>query len=487
MLKKVSILSLVTSILFSCSIDNPFSNDTKSSKSSINSSFGDLDITKKVEIKILNPTNKSTAEWYKKDDKTVIMKIGSQSDIQGTATLKDETKSSNVTWSSSDNTIAVVNNGKITANKLGITTILATSNLDSSYKGILNVEVVDEANFASSDSKSINSVKSILAYVDISNKKYSSLSIGINQSISASASVILSDDQKNGNVIWESSDENIAIVDQDGKITAKKKGEITIVAKYKLNPDSKALINLEVSENTVDLKNMGKITINEIISNKIEKNIPETTNFNIKKVLFEENFENGLDNWISEFIYTKCGNSDFGAWEWNSKIHFRVISKNEGKYIVASNPENIIPVDSIVPFNVIKTKEPIDFSSTKNPRLQLQLKNTSIPLNAVNFHIFISSTPYIKFTPSRWGNCKNYSFDDSPESIGNLKEQKIQDLGFEVVTPFSLDNKDWTKKDFDLSGIKNKAGFIVISVGINKNIIKFEGPMIDSIKLYDAE
>ena len=267
MLKKIAILSLATSIIFSCSIDNPFSADTKSTKSSINSSFGDLDITKKVEIKILNPTNKSTAEWYKKDDKTVIMKVGSQADLIGTASLKDETKSSNVNWSSSDNTIAVVNNGKITANKLGTTTILATSNLDSAYKGILNVQVVDAANFSSVDNP--DKVKTVEAYVEADNTKGNALKLLLNSEITGQATVTLSDNSRNANVIWESSDENIATVNQEGKITAKKIGIVSILARYRLNPDNKALINVEVvkdlpSGKSVLLTSLSSVSINPV-------------------------------------------------------------------------------------------------------------------------------------------------------------------------------------------------------------------------------
>lgn len=201
-----------------------------------------------VDIKILNPADKSLANWYKKNDKTIVMKLGAQAELVGTAVLKDGTKSSNITWSSSDNTVATITNGKITPNKIGNTTILAVSNVDSSYKGILNVEVVDSANFSSTDTENINKVKSIDSYIATSLGNQNNIKMKKGTSVSGLSVVTLSDGTKNSNVLWESSDENVAKVDTEGKITANKVGITTIVSKYKLNPDFKALITIEVSE-----------------------------------------------------------------------------------------------------------------------------------------------------------------------------------------------------------------------------------------------
>lgn len=181
-------------------------------------------------------------------EKTIIMKISSQADLSGTVILNDGTKSSNVAWTSSDNTVAVVNNGKVTANKIGSTTILAVSNVDSSYKGILNIDVVDSANFSSIDSKSINNVKNVESYISNIEGKKNNIKLKLNTNVLALSVVTLNDDTKNSNVIWESSDENIATVDYNGKILAKKIGVTTIVSKYKLNPDFKSLIVIEVVE-----------------------------------------------------------------------------------------------------------------------------------------------------------------------------------------------------------------------------------------------
>ena len=237
---------------------------------------------KQVDVRILNPEDNKTVNWYKKDDKTIVMKISSQARLVGVVTLKDETKSSNVIWSSSDNTVANVNDGNVTAKKIGVTTIVAVSTLDPSYKGILNIEVVDDANFSAIDVSSINNVKDINSYVLTPDGNLNDISLLINSSVSGVAFVTLKDKTKNSNVIWESSDNNIAIVDKDGKITAKKIGVTTIVAKYKLNPDYKALINIEVVDKLNDNKTIvGKNDPNLIVSPKIdpkESSIPQVDN-----------------------------------------------------------------------------------------------------------------------------------------------------------------------------------------------------------------
>lgn len=216
-----------------------------------------LDITKQVTIQVLNPTNKAQANWYKKNDKTIVMKVGATAEISATVVLKDGTQSQNVTWSSSDSTVAGVKEGRISANKLGVSTVLATSNLDASYKGLLNVEVVNDANYAASDSLSINNVSAMSAYIELGSQRFRGIKMGVNQAVSAYAIVTLSDKTKNGNVIWETSDERIALVDPEGRIQAQKPGVTTIVAKYRLNPDVKALIEVEVGANPVSEEAMG--------------------------------------------------------------------------------------------------------------------------------------------------------------------------------------------------------------------------------------
>jgi hypothetical protein len=251
-LNKTLVLISLLMFPFSCTYSLPIvetnATPAKQDKQETTTSISPSNIVNNVDIKILNPENKSDVQWYKKDEKTIIMKVGSEAEITGTVILKNNTKSSNVTWASSDNTVALVNNGKVTAKNIGTTTIIAVSNIDSNYKGILNVEVVNEANFSFVDNESINKVKSIDSYISTSLGNQNNIKMKKGSSVSALSVVTLNDGTKNSNVIWESSDTNIATVDKDGKITTNKVGITTIVSKYKLNPNFKSLITIEVLE-----------------------------------------------------------------------------------------------------------------------------------------------------------------------------------------------------------------------------------------------
>ncbi|GIW21067.1 MAG: hypothetical protein KatS3mg068_0074 [Candidatus Sericytochromatia bacterium] len=70
------------------------------------------------------------------------LKIGESKILKAEVYLVDNQINSNVSWASSDNTIAIVDqSGKVTAIKEGKVTITATYNLDNNYKAISILEV----------------------------------------------------------------------------------------------------------------------------------------------------------------------------------------------------------------------------------------------------------------------------------------------------------------------------------------------------------
>lgn len=136
---------------------------------------------------------------------------GGSIDIGKTLTLKAEVKGENlsdsdkgVSWSSSDSTVASVDNsGVVTAKKSGSVTITATSSKDSSQKGTATVTVNKAAVTISLDKSEV------------------SLKVGETATVTATVS--------EGNVKWSSDNEKIAKVD-NGKITAVAEGETTVKA-----------------------------------------------------------------------------------------------------------------------------------------------------------------------------------------------------------------------------------------------------------------
>lgn len=134
-----------------------------------------------------------------------------------------------VTWSSTnDNVVKVDQNGKITALNGGSATIVATSS-DGNVK-------------ASCDVKVTVSVKSI-------SLNHSSLTILRGQTTTLVATVNPTD-ATNKDFSWSTSNEDIATVSEDGIVTAKKAGSVTITVTTKDgNKTATCIITVKQSEN----------------------------------------------------------------------------------------------------------------------------------------------------------------------------------------------------------------------------------------------
>ena len=128
-----------------------------------------------------------------------------------TATVNPEDASDkNVTWSTSDASVATVENGTVTAVKEGSATITAKA-ADKTAECKVTV------------SKKVIAVTSIEL-----NKSSLELKKGDSETLSAT---VKPNDATDKTVSWSSSDASVASVDQNGKVTAVKSGTATITAK----------------------------------------------------------------------------------------------------------------------------------------------------------------------------------------------------------------------------------------------------------------
>ncbi len=167
------------------------------------------------------------------DKKTLNLATGSSTTLKATISPSDATNKGLI-WSSSDSSIATVDqNGKVTGKKEGTVTITVTTK-DGNYKATITVVVKDEP------------VKSVKITGD------TSMVVKGTQTLKA---VITPNNATNKAVTWSSSDSSIATVDQNGKVTAKKTGTVTITVTTK-DGNHKATINITVREQKVT-----KITI----------------------------------------------------------------------------------------------------------------------------------------------------------------------------------------------------------------------------------
>ena len=140
-------------------------------------------------------------------DKTAITLAEGETQTLTAIVSPDNAQDKSVTWSSSDATVATVDqNGKVTAVKAGTATITVTTT-DGGKTATCAVTVIAKVASVSLDKTSIT------------------LTVGETQTLTAT---ITPDNASDKSVTWSSSDATVATVDQDGKVTAVKAGNATI-------------------------------------------------------------------------------------------------------------------------------------------------------------------------------------------------------------------------------------------------------------------
>lgn len=138
--------------------------------------------------------------------KKFTMMVGAQDKLQ-CSVIPQKVTNSTIEWESSDTSVATVNNGIVKAKNVGNCNITATS-----------------ANGVSATAKLTVKVKP--AGVSLSAE---SATVGTGKTLKLSAK-ILPDDTAYKEIKWESSNENIAVVDNKGKVTGVKVGRCKIYA-----------------------------------------------------------------------------------------------------------------------------------------------------------------------------------------------------------------------------------------------------------------
>lgn len=227
-----------------------------------------LNTVRAVEIKINEPANKTNPPWYQapidnmnRQKKIVALQNTMITEVKASVVLNDGTRSSNVKWSSSDNSLVNINadSGQISVGaNLGKVTLSAISVLDTTKKDILEIEIVDKNNFALSESAKVNNVTVTLANPSAGNATTrwvtngSTITSEVGAGMQVLATAYLQDGTKNSRVLWESSDEKIATVTQDGQIKAVGLGTASIIARYSLNPTAKGIIDIQVVSSLPD-------------------------------------------------------------------------------------------------------------------------------------------------------------------------------------------------------------------------------------------
>lgn len=170
---------------------------------SLNFEMPDCDVTVSAEYAVIDETKKPLKD-IEISEETSEVPVGAQFALGVTLNPEDTTDPTDVTWTTSNRTVATVENGIITGAKEGKATITATVG-DFSKK----CEVA---------------VKEALTSVDVSKDKLT-LAAGKSETLTVSYKT-----SGNDHLIakWESEDPTVATVDQNGKITGRNIGSTTV-------------------------------------------------------------------------------------------------------------------------------------------------------------------------------------------------------------------------------------------------------------------
>ena len=185
-------------------------NDTdKARKASVTIKCGSMNKTFTVEQAAKAATNVAVTEVIL--DKTKLTLKEGDSEILLATVKPDDATDKTVTWSTSDEAVVKVDdNGKITAVKEGSATITAKAGEKSA-------------------TCSVTVSKNVIAVTEITlNKSCLELTEGDSETLVAT---VKPDDATDKTVMWSTSDESIAKVDDNGKVTAVNEGTATITAK----------------------------------------------------------------------------------------------------------------------------------------------------------------------------------------------------------------------------------------------------------------
>ena len=169
-----------------------------------------------------------------------------------TVGFEEISSSTKVIWSSSDEKVATVDNGKITAKSIG-NTIITVSTEDGQYKDTCNVSVIE---------KDILTEPTIVKITSISlNKSSLCLYVGSTETIVAT---VLPNNVTDKSLVWSSSNSNIATV-ENGKIIAKDVGS-TIITVSNKDGTKKATCDVTV----INKESSSKITSdNTVVDGKL--------------------------------------------------------------------------------------------------------------------------------------------------------------------------------------------------------------------------
>ena len=306
------------------------------------------------------------------DKTSAELKINENVELKATISPADATNKE-VTWTSSDEKIAKVDaNGKVTAVGEGNATITVTTK-DGGFKATCEVTVRNEE-------------VSVVKVTGVSLDK-TTAELKINESVELKATISPAD-ATNKEVTWTSSDEKIAKVDANGKVTAVGEGNATITVTTKdgnFNATCEVIVKEDKDDNGT--------------TNPIENIVEKVENPNGKNEVVIKNPSNEIRLEIKDIESIKAGNGYFEIKNGENTIvlPFSLIDKDllkEGSSIIFEMKANedatimagIKGVKKVFEFNLfVKTGDNlVKIHNFKNGVATVTLKLTDEDLKGLN-------------------------------------------------------------------------------------------------------
>jgi uncharacterized protein YjdB len=213
-IRNIIFVTFITLVNYSCYSPNSLESKNDTGKNILTSN-------KKEESSTLKPETVKESQSPKKVNtveiaqKNLNLEVGKNLELNAMVTLETGEKNSAVEWVSGDNSIITVNaSGKINALKKGMVTIRAIALQDNKTFAECIVTVIDLESDKATVAQIINP-SNINNVFEKENLKLAGIAKYANGSFDS-------------DLLWKSSDESIASVNNDGLVTAIRKGEVTI-------------------------------------------------------------------------------------------------------------------------------------------------------------------------------------------------------------------------------------------------------------------
>jgi len=214
----------------------------------------------------------------------------------------DEQSNINITWSSSDTTIAeIAEDGTVTSKAIGQTEIVAQTTTDGSGVTNSNIAIL-----------TVEEDNTKVATIKIQNSD-TTLMVGDTLQLMANTKNVNNQDINTAAITWISSDDSIASIDADGLLTAFSSGEITISASSESIQSS--AINLIIQENITRVATMvGKKGHNSAGTATLKLN-----DQGVLEIVFSDDFfvtnGPGLEIFLSDTEVPTAASKNVGDWK----------------------------------------------------------------------------------------------------------------------------------------------------------------------------